>query len=516
VRPGRALAVSALLAAVSGCTEIHWTASPYPIPLELAPGGALMARATVDGIADPFPVVIDTGTVLTTYDDGSGTLLARTGQLTLFGLANGAPIPRLEISGVPLFGAPLGMVGNDSGAVKADGILAGDILSRFTLALDYRAAAVPTMTVTSNFSPCNCELAPGCDRPDRCNAVLAFSLAGGQDTALQTRTRVVIGNDQYSYPPTRVLLDTCIEPLPDPLTTTVPGLPDYAVCSDTNPDNCPSPPYMPSGLDVRMIVATGFPGLALSESAYDRLRGAGAGKKVIASSPVTLHLPDAADGAGVQAGLTTLGRAVADGSAGASALALVSREKYYGPCASLARSRRHRRAYGNESESACFLDHNRECRIEGTRYREPLTDACWSALGSETICNDSLPEDHTPTPAAIELTAPIPVYVLSDVTPLLVGINADVRTSDSTVEGVMGTEALERMVSTIDYPGGRMIARCVEGTGCVAYPRLSLPSIGDCGFCEWASKLVGCKVPLTACAPVPAMMTMTTSTSSTP
>src|SRR5262249_39272820 len=153
---------------------------------------------------------------------------------------------------------------------------------------------------------------------------------------------VVIGDDQYSYPPTRVLLDACIEPLPDPLTTTVPDDPDYVKCAGTDASVCPSPQYMPSGLDVRMIVATGFPGLELSASAYDRLRGAGAADRLLASTPVTLHLPDGPDTASsvVPAGLTTLGRATAGSDPGASALALVSRERYFGPCASLSRSRR--------------------------------------------------------------------------------------------------------------------------------------------------------------------------------
>src|SRR6266511_3396880 len=159
-----------MAAAIGGCTEVHWTASPYPIPLVLSgPGGGLMAQATVDGITTPFPLVVDTGTVLTTYDDGSGATLARTGELTLFGINGGATIPRLSIRGVPLFGAPLGSLGAGDAPVKAGGVLAGDNLSRFTMALDYRGAA-PTMTVTGNFQPCSCELAPRCEQADVCNA----------------------------------------------------------------------------------------------------------------------------------------------------------------------------------------------------------------------------------------------------------------------------------------------------------------------------------------------------------
>jgi hypothetical protein len=39
-------------------------------------------------------------------------------------------------------------------------------------------------------------------------------------------------------------------------------------------------------------------------------------------------------------------------------------------------------------------------------------------------------------------------------------------------------------VATVDYPGTRLIAQCVREDDCVAYPRLSLPSVLDCGFCN--------------------------------
>ncbi len=78
---------------------------PYPIPLSLSgPGGALLGRATVDGTTAPFPVVVDTGTILTTYDDGSGVPRAHTGDFVLYGVdAAGGASPRLSIERVQLF-----------------------------------------------------------------------------------------------------------------------------------------------------------------------------------------------------------------------------------------------------------------------------------------------------------------------------------------------------------------------------------------------------------------------------
>src|SRR4051794_16264179 len=127
---GTALAVLSAAAAVAGCNEVHWTASPYPIPLALSgPGGGLMGRGTVDGVDTPFAMVVDTGTVLTTYDSGSGQVRARTGELTLFGVSGSDVIPRLSIRGVPLFEAPLGSLGVGDGPMAVRGILAGDNLS---------------------------------------------------------------------------------------------------------------------------------------------------------------------------------------------------------------------------------------------------------------------------------------------------------------------------------------------------------------------------------------------------
>ncbi|MCA1663911.1 MAG: hypothetical protein LC659_06545, partial [Myxococcales bacterium] len=214
-----ALAVAVVVAA--GCTQSHSSFSPYPIPLELsAAGGALLARAAVDGTGAPFPVVVDTGTILTTFDDGSGQVRALTGDLTLYGVdAGGSSIPRLNVTNVQLFEGPLGLIGVSSAATRVGGVIGGDNLSQFAVGFDYRATA-PTMTLTENLTQCDCELAPSCTRQGACYAVLPFTLAGGQDTALQGQTRITIGRDQYSYPSTRVLLDACLEPLPDPVATT--------------------------------------------------------------------------------------------------------------------------------------------------------------------------------------------------------------------------------------------------------------------------------------------------------
>ena len=511
----RSCALSALAILAGGCTETHTSVLPYPIPLQLSgDGGGLVAMASIGDGGVPFAVAVDTGTILTTFDDGSGDVRALTSDLTMYGIdAAGSAIPRVTISDVQLFEGPLGSLGVGAASLRMGGIIAGDNLSRFAVGFDYRGAA-PTMTLTEKLTACDCELAPACNRTDACYAVLPFTLAGGQDTTLQGQTRIVIGQNQYSYPATRVLLDACLEPLPDPVTTQACVLP-----GGTCPGN---PAYVPSGLDVQLAVASAFPGVALSANAYDRLRGAGAAEALLAGPLTTLHLVDPNDegatGAGVQVAVASLGRvpSTATGDAGASPLALVSgKEPFFGPCASLARSRRIRRAYIAETpedgvfeekhhgqcagEHCCLIDLSRPCLGAGGDYALQ----CKASTNNANTCNDSSAD--TPAAAVVELKSPLPIYVMPDVTPLLVGLNADVRPTVATVDGVIGTAVLSQLVATVDYPGSRFIAQCVREDECVAYPRLSLPSLFDCGFCAGPRDLRFCpdQVGLRACPPAP-------------
>ncbi len=497
-----------------GCTETHTSVLPFPIPLELSgDGGGLVAMASIGDGGVPFPVQVDTGTILTTYDNGSGNVLAQTTDLTMYGIdAAGNAIPRVTISDVQLFEGPIGSLGVDGAALRMGGVIGGDNLSRFAVGFDYRGAA-PTMTLVQNLTACDCELAPACDRQDACFSVLPFTLTGGQDTTLQGQTRITLGQNQYTYPPTRVLLEACLEPLPDPVMTQACVAPG---------GSCPSnPAYVPSGLDVQLIVSSGFPGMALSANAYDRLRGAGAAEALLAAGPLTtLHLVDPADegptGAGVPAAVTSLGHAATATDPGASPLALVSgKEQFFGPCASLARSRRIRRAYIAETpedgvfeekhpgqcagEHCCLLDLSRPCLGAGGDFALQ----CKASTNNANICNDS--SNDTPAAAVVELESPLPLYVLPDVTPLLVGINADVRPTVATVDGIIGTAVLQQLVATVDYPGGRFIAQCVNEGNCVAYPRLSLPSPFDCGFCKGPRDLKLCpdQLGLRPCPPAP-------------
>jgi hypothetical protein len=435
------------LLASSGCTEPRVTVLPEPIQVTLSDGGALTAPASVDRVTT-FPMLIDTGSPLTAYDDHSGATRARTGQLRVYSselAPDGKPIPRLELDDVQLFVTPLHGVG---------GVLGGDNLARWAVELDYRDT--PTLTLLSMLTPCSCALSADCD------AVFPFFLAGGgSDRPIQ------LGDDIYTLPATRVIIDACLEPLADPVYDGVP-------CGTSSRSDPPDPRYRPSGVDVKVLIATGFPGVAIGARAFDRLRGAGAAAAALANAPLSLHLPDVADdgadGSGLQVGVASLG-----GGGIVSALALVSRELYFGPCAELARSRRQRRSPpgGNlvSGEEACLETPEIERAPDGQVLFNPSELlVCQDHAGDSATCSDFNPEARTA--AVIELSGPLPVMVVPDEAPLLDGVNSDVRPRVATVEVVLGTELLRRLVSTIDYPGSRFVARCVSDDGsCRTYPR---------------------------------------------
>ena len=461
-------------------------------------GGALVAAARLDGVDGgvPVPVLVDTATVLTTF--GSPGTEAHIGGFTMFGVPDGTLVPRFTITNVPLFETPLASVGVDTNVVAIGGVIGGDMLSRFVVGLDYRAPA-PSVTLFDDLRPCRCELST------QCQSVVTFTLAGGQDTQLQGQTYVAIGNNLYTYPPSRVLIDACLEPLPDPLSSKDAA---YARCAGVDATFCPGAPYRPTGADVKLVVATGFPGIGLSATAYDRLRGAGAAAKLLAGPTVQLHIGDLADDGsdrgGVRAALTTLGRpAMPETTKGASALAIVGSEGYFGPCAELARSRRLRRrnATGG-SEAACLVDVGRFCSIDGGPATEDAgARACFDNT-HDANCSDNGTNDGNGAPAAavLELTTPLPVYVLPDVTPLFVSLNADVRPSQPSIDGVIGTAGLSRLVTTIDYPQKRLVASCASAADCLAY--VELTASGNCDFCMGA--LTPLAAPFAAtCPPAP-------------
>jgi hypothetical protein len=490
-----ALAFIAGAGAWAGCGTVPEEVSPEAIPVAFGSGVGLHALMTAQASGEaegaPFPVLIDTATPLTTRAVATGTAWrVRNETLRLYDLDTagachgGGPVARVLFPAASTLEKPLATAGVGDQAITFGGILGGDLLQGYSLELSYSGGCSPSIALKAAELACSCQIA------DDCAAVLPFTLAGGG--------QFNIGDDVYNYVPTRVTLDACLEPVPDPVARGV-------ACLDAS--RVYQPGYEPSsapGVDVRLLVATGFPGVVLGASAYDRLRRRGAAAALRAAqsaSLVALHFPahddpvlaavaslgpvttsatdgGTLDGGGLDGG--ALDGGAASGAAARAALALVGREGLLGACGELARSRRIRWRAGQGSASS-FDAFPPSCggSCPGDDTTTCLRQLPGNVCGSPDRCCDV----SQPAAAVVEVDDPIPIYVVDDGAPILQEVNFDVEPQLSAVEGVVGSELLARLATRIDYPNRRVIARCAGATsGCTTFPRYSCPDqVADCG-----------------------------------
>ena len=109
---------------MAGCTSTTARFLPVPIPLGLD-GNALTSTATVNDFG-PFPVVIDTGSPITAWDDGQNHTVLQNGK---FVLLDAQTRPRLELDDLRFYATPLHAVGPSGFAIGA--VLGGDNLQRW-------------------------------------------------------------------------------------------------------------------------------------------------------------------------------------------------------------------------------------------------------------------------------------------------------------------------------------------------------------------------------------------------
>jgi hypothetical protein len=465
----RARLVAALL--LAGCTQPVTTVLPQSIPVVID-NGVLTLSASTDDVETPFTVAVDTASVLTVYDDLEladmrPALRARIGDFSLWTDATGdGGVARATLSQIQLWNSPIGPVGIGAATVPVHGVFGGDNLSRFQVGLDLRAP--PQISLLPLLTECSCDLA------DSGQAVFPFTLAGGQNT-------LMVGGDLYTYPATRVVIDACLEPLADPLQTGVPCVTTIAGSAngvvEVNAVRVTNAPYLPSGVDVKLVVGTGLPGLVLSAGAWDRLRKPGDAAKALATATSSLSLPD---GSSTPASPQTLG------GNGRARLAMVSRELYFAPCAELARSRRQRAVPPGTVQAAT----NAGCLRTRSNNVDPATIACGQQARPPEACDDT-DLQNAPTAAVVELDNPATVLVIDDSSSLLQGINEDIRPTGASIDGVLGLDTLAELVGSIDYKGPRLVVRCAaDNAGCVAYRRFI--DISECGRqCTPVSSLVG-------------------------
>ncbi len=97
--------------------------------------------------------------------------------------------------------------------------------------------------------------------------------------------------------------------------------------------------------------------------------------------------------------------------------------------------------------------------------------SCTGANDEDCPCLD---KNNCGAPALLELspTSGLRVLIIPDDNLTLQGLRTELRPDQAEVDGILGTEALQSAEVDIDYPRGRVLARCVAA-GCKTRPTLS-------------------------------------------
>lgn len=114
----------------------------------------------------------------------------------------------------------------------------------------------------------------------------------------------------------------------------------------------------------------------------------------------------------------------------------------------------------NNPHGPCRDLRARHCLVGGTCSADEVAELCTKG----TACG---------APATVELTAALDLVVVGDDDPTLQALRAELRPDQPEVDGLLGVDALRALQLDVDYPNGRLLARCGAGqTGCRAHPRL--------------------------------------------
>jgi hypothetical protein len=207
-------------------------------------------------------------------------------------------------------------------------------------------------------------------------------------------------------------------------------------------DQIDAPDDVERGTDALLAISTGTGISLLAASAYDRYAEATgapprtvliAGQLFLASGPTDVLF-------------TEVGRAALVGS-------LIDESGERGPC---------RELYLNRVMSV---------------------DAC--NQGAVTPCPCPAGDSFCRTAAAVDLTGPIAVAVVPDDHPLLQSLRDELRPERPELDGVLGAGAMSRLRIELDYPNGRMAARCRVPIGCKTLPAVrSESSLEDLDRCR--------------------------------
>jgi hypothetical protein len=457
-------AAAAALPLLAGCNDDCCTVvDSYPIQLTRAPmggplagvsaqAGALVAVAAKQnaGVAQSFPMLIDTGTPVTVLGGAAGSKLQtfRSG-FDLYDAPGGPSAPlRAQLRGVDMLQLPLQPVGD--GSVIPGGLFGGDLLRAFSVAFRFGATCPTGPGLCSSMT-----LWPhlGADESfleDAGYAVIRFSLFGGGEVTADGDPDFLGLRGPLELPATRIVLRTC-------------GVPTaFDPASFAHPACCTADQArgQASGVDLALLVDTGVGPLVLSQSAWDRVlaKATAQAADAQAAGDTTAQPPPAPTDRMPSLLVATWPSPISASWSTIPRFALVDLEaggdRDPGPCVELARSRRTEwlswETVNHPENGACF----QPCDADPDQSNEAQNSAAY-----------------------IELGGAIPVAIVDDDEPFLQAIRFDVRPEGPEVDGVVGAGALGRARVEIDYQSSspRALFSCeIEGvprTACYAAAR---------------------------------------------
>lgn len=406
----------------------------FCIPLEEGEAGSLpVARVILDYKAysaqnrpdrgDTLRFLVATEVAMTAIDlahlpAGTGDASAVTQQRTDLAVVDAVSslvVGRAAFWDVRTLGMSMTPLGPSGAQEQYAGLLGGDILRkyavRFQMDADPRCKLpwldlVPTWPSITFFR----------EIPDTHRelsndgfGVILYKLAGGGTAEIK--------DEQFQFPATRVSVSACVEPAPF----------DPSVYVNNLEDGIPL-----SGVDAEVLMATGTQGIVLSESFFQRLVD-----KKVNQDPLW------------QASFVSDSLFLPEGEVAASRFsiqrfALVgNRANTLGPCAELRRRR--------------WIEYAERCRVDP--LCPPLSSADMEVSlrrrGAGVLEVDVTRTGLTTPP---ELTA----FVVPDHTRLFSGVRTETSGQIPAIDLLLGATFLRHFELVVDYPGSRLVMRCVD------------------------------------------------------
>lgn len=460
-RPVRAFASASLAlgvgAVLASCGAPSTVFDGRPIPLSRsASGGLLVVASAGDALATPLEpaavqsVLLDTGSSLTFWNvpDQGGVGNAELRTVSLLAPTTGdRPAVRAVMRGFKALGTALSAVEATAGPTVVAAVLGGDALAR--LSLEFQLGPVPTLSLWDRLPATDAFLSASG------YAVLRVPRSGGGQVNVRGRPDFLSLRGPYEFPATRLVVRACAGP-------------DVFDRNGSLPETCceGDDRTFTTGIDLALVLGTGFGRTVLARSSWERVR-AGLGGAVSEASGTVEHPTFRQP---IPATIVTIGR-----------LALVDQESSDfddpGPCVELGRSRRLeqialRQKVATDAEDQGVLDVSAPCA-------QPC-DQDTRAAGSPRPARNSA--------GYVELGGTLEIAVVDDQAEFLQFLREEIRPEGPDIDGVLGASTLSGTRLELVYRDSpsRLVFSCLQGdpATCRAVGRCPrLPGLGQVHNC---------------------------------